>query len=354
MHTEGGAPTHEASAASKICTNTVPTSRATHSSNTPDRKRPQPSAVTERDVTRLPSSVYSGRTSRPDVPQPASATGSDLRRRALHDRDELEVARPDLVPEVAVDLRARAPGSPVVDRAQDVDVDTLLRHQARGGEHPVVGRVAALVHAVPVVDVRRSVHREADQEPVLPEERAPVPRRSCAVGLDRVLDRLAGLPVALDQLDRAPEEVEAHERRLTALPGDRHRRRLVRLEQLLDVQLQEVVLHPEPRTRVERLLGQEEAVRAVEVAHGAGGLGEQVEAGRGSGGSRIGQPGAGAGPAPGARPGPPVRMPSRVCVRAGSTDRLTSFLGRDSPGLRGSALAVSPQPGEAGPDGGGL
>ena len=76
MHMGRRTPTQDASAASNICTYTLPTSRVTHSSNTPIRKRPHCSAPTERSVTWWPSSRYSGRGSLPRSPQPMFATGS--------------------------------------------------------------------------------------------------------------------------------------------------------------------------------------------------------------------------------------------------------------------------------------
>ncbi|MCK7468675.1 MAG: hypothetical protein MZU91_11550 [Desulfosudis oleivorans] len=50
--------------------------------------------------------------------------------------------------------------------------------------------------------------------------------------------------------DGAPEEVEPHERRLAALPGDRRpRRACVRLDRLPDVALHDLVGHPEVAAR---------------------------------------------------------------------------------------------------------
>ena len=93
------------------------------------------------------------------------------------------------------------------------------------------------------------------------------------VRLDRVLDLLPRPEVLLRQLDGAPEEVEAHQRWLAALPRDRDERALgVRLDQLADVLLEQVVRHAEPAAWVEHLLREEEAVLAVEVADGSGWL----------------------------------------------------------------------------------
>ena len=52
---------------------------------------------------------------------------------------------------------------------------------------------------------------------------------------------------------------------------------LVRLDELLDVLLQHIVAHAELAARIEDFFVQEEAVGAVQVADGAGGLGQQME-----------------------------------------------------------------------------
>ena len=112
------------------------------------------------------------------------------------------------------------------------------------------------------------------------EELAPLVVEQRAVGLDRVLELLARAPVPLGQLDGAAEEVEAHQRGLAALPGDGDLAGpAATSSSWRDVGLEHVVAHPEPVARVERLLRQEEAVLAVEVADRAGRLGQHVELG---------------------------------------------------------------------------
>ena len=82
------------------------------------------------------------------------------------------------------------------------------------------------------------------------------------------------------QLERAAEEVEPHERRLAALPGERDGVCMVGLDQLPDVLLEDVVRHPKSRARVEGLLVEEEAVRAAEIADRSRRLRHHVEARR--------------------------------------------------------------------------
>ena len=132
-----------------------------------------------------------------------------------------------------------------------------------------------------VVNLARTVDRDPDEEVVLLEEGRPSVVQLGAVGLDRVLRPLPRLQVVVDQLDRAAEELEPHQRRLATLPCDLHDRdACVRLDQLTDVRLQQLIGHPEATARIQHLLGEKEAVGAVEVADGAGGLREQVKSRR--------------------------------------------------------------------------
>ena len=125
----------------------------------------------------------------------------------------------------------------------------------------------------------RPVDRDPDEEVVLLEELRPLLVEQRGVRLDRVLGLLArACRYRVGELDRAAEELDAHQRRLAALPGDRHLGHArVRLDQLPDVRLEQLVGHAEPRARVEHLLREEEAVRAVEVADRARRLRQQVE-----------------------------------------------------------------------------
>ena len=55
-HTPGATPAQLARVASKSCTNTLPTSALTHSSNTPQAKSPHRAASTDSGVSLPPSS----------------------------------------------------------------------------------------------------------------------------------------------------------------------------------------------------------------------------------------------------------------------------------------------------------
>ncbi|MNY35353.1 hypothetical protein D3C86_1697520 [compost metagenome] len=92
-----------------------------------------------------------------------------------------------------------------------------------------------------------------------------------------MLNRHAGAEILVHQRERAPEERQAHQGRLATLPGDGDVRRTLGLDDLLDVGLEQLVRHPEAVAGIERLLGQEEAILAVEVADGPRRLGQHVE-----------------------------------------------------------------------------
>ena len=118
-----------------------------------------------------------------------------------------------------------------------------------------------------------------------------------------------------------------HQRRLATLPRDLHDRDArVGLDQLTDVGLEQLIRHPEAAARIQHLLGEEEAVGAVEVANGAGRLREQVKGRRALGTQRGHQPSS-------ARrqiDGTSRRCPTRVDVSGSRNIRIT-MLDRVSP-----------------------
>ncbi len=205
---------------------------------------------------------------------PAASLGG--RRRDLDDRDELEEARAELVAEVAVDLE-RVLLVRGVHRAQHVELGAVLLEQARGGLDLVEHRAPCAVVAVRVVKLARPVDAQAHEHVVLGEERGPLVVEQRAVRLDRALDLPPrGQCIALD-LERAAEEVEAHERGLAALPRERHERHPLRLDRLPNERVHDLVGHLRVAAGVERRLLQEEAVVAAQVAPRPGGLGHDVE-----------------------------------------------------------------------------
>ena len=195
----------------------------------------------------------------------------------LDDRDELDEGGAELVAEEGVDLAAVI-AVHRVDRRQHVPVDLVTLQHVEARDHPVEGGLAPLVDAVGVVHLSRPVDRDADQELVLLQELAPLVVEERPVRLHRVEDVLAGGRVLPLELDRASEEVQPHHRGLASLPGhDDLRSAGVTLHQLADVGLVDLLGHAEAAARIEHLLGQEEAVLAVQVADRARGLRHQME-----------------------------------------------------------------------------
>jgi len=72
------------------------------------------------------------------------------------------------------------------------------------------------------VDRLRPVDRESHQEAVFGEEGGPLIVDQGAVGLDGVHQSLPRQPQRFGEFDGAAEEVQAHHRRLAALPPDNH------------------------------------------------------------------------------------------------------------------------------------
>ena len=180
-----------------------------------------------------------------------------------------------------------------VHRREGVPVDVVPLERLEPADDPVERGLAALVDAVGVVHRLGPSMETPTRKSCSPEERRPLVVEERGVGLDGVEDPLTGCGVPLLELEGAAEEVEPHHRRLTALEGDHD---LVDAalggEELADVRLVDVGVHPEAAARVELVLGEEEAVLAVEVADRPGGLGHDVEGPRAPSGlvHRHGQP----------------------------------------------------------------
>src|SRR5690606_16717473 len=96
----------------------------------------------------------------------------------------------------------------------------------------------------------------------------------------RVDDAHPRLAILLLVSDRLPEEVEAHQRRLAALPGEGHLGHALRLDILPGVLFQQRAGHAKVAVRIEALFGEEVAVFAVQVADRPARLDHDVEGGR--------------------------------------------------------------------------
>ena len=186
--------------------------------------------------------------------QPWLASCSGLFGSSLDDRNELHPLGAQLVAEEAVDP------PPVVlvggvDRAQDIEFDAVPL-QCPPTLHDAIERASlAAVDPVRIVEFARPIDAQTDQKIVLLEEGAPFVIQKDAVGLKGMLHDLICPPVFFHELDRVAEELDLHQRRLSALPRHRDLGRPMRLEQLTDVGLERRRRHAVLLVRVERVLG---------------------------------------------------------------------------------------------------
>src|SRR5450631_3207908 len=128
----------------------------------------------------------------------------------LNDGDELYPCRLQLIAEEAID-RAAVMFVGGVDRAQDIEVDSVLAEEAPALHHFVEGASLAAVEPVRVMDLAWAVDAQADQKIMLLEKSAPLIIEKDAVGLKGVFDGLLGSAVLFDQFDGAPEELNLHQ-----------------------------------------------------------------------------------------------------------------------------------------------
>src|SRR6185312_14274340 len=90
---------------------------------------------------------------------------------AFDNRDELHVAAADFFQE-AVNLK-RLPRIMAVHYGKRVEFDAMLFQHVEASDDAVEGRLAAFVYAVAIMQLARTVDREADEEVVLREKFAP-------------------------------------------------------------------------------------------------------------------------------------------------------------------------------------
>ncbi len=128
------------------------------------------------------------------------------------------------------------------------------------------------------MQVAGTIQAQANQKSVFFEKGAPFIVQQSPIGLQGVFESHAGSPVLILELDRFSEEIQPHQGRLSALPGHRHLGAAVAFDQLLDISLQHFFAHAEIAVRVQQLFIQEEAVRTGQVAGGAAGFSQDVDA----------------------------------------------------------------------------
>ena len=107
---------------------------------------------------------------------------------------------------------------------------------------------------------------------MLRKEGPPVVVQESAVGLQRVVHHLLWATQLLGELDRATKERKASQGGLAALPRHFHRAVRLRRKEIRQVDPEAFLRHPLRVVIVQKLLRQEEAVGAVQIAGRAGRL----------------------------------------------------------------------------------
>ena len=197
--------------------------------------------------------------------------------RALDDGDELHPLCTHLIAKKRID------GAAVflvggVDGADYVEFDSVVAQVPPALHNLVKGTLFSTVEPVRVVELAWSIDTQTNQKVVFFEKSAPVIIEEDAVSLKGVLHDLPRPSVLFNEFDGALEEFELHQGWLAPLPSYGHRGRAVGLQQLADICLERGIGHPVLFVRVQRLLGQEEAIGAIDVASGAARLRQQMEA----------------------------------------------------------------------------
>ena len=147
------------------------------------------------------------------------------------------------LPEEPVD-RERALDVQVMHHAHDAGEDPMLAQGFVSAHGLPVSRLAALGHAVSVVQFRRAVQAEADAESLRRQKAAPLFIEQHAIGLDAVADAPAGGLVLALKLDGLAEKVHAQGGRLSSMPREGNLRPARGLDMLDDVFFQQAVRHP--------------------------------------------------------------------------------------------------------------
>ncbi|MBB4013148.1 hypothetical protein GGR36_002494 [Niveibacterium umoris] len=165
----------------------------------------------------------------------------------------------------------------------------MLLQQTNTGHDALESASTVAILAVTVVDGLRAIEADPDKEFVLLEEPAPFVVQMQPVGLQHVTD-LTLRTERLLQLNDAAEEVNAQQRRFTAVPDELHHRGGLRGDVFLYVFRKYRLGHLELlATREKRSLLKVKAVIARDVAHCADRFGEYVDSGLTANSGRIRQ-----------------------------------------------------------------
>jgi hypothetical protein len=112
---------------------------------------------------------------------------------------------------------------------------------------------------------------------MLAEECTPFVVQERAVGLHGVLEGHARPLVLVLEFYGTPVEVEAHQGWFSTLPGHRYLVGPVGLDELPDIMFQHYVSHAKVAAGIELFFIEEKAIRAIQVAGRAGGLGQYMD-----------------------------------------------------------------------------
>ena len=192
----------------------------------------------------------------------------------LDDRHELHVTAPQAFQEL-VNLQSAALAV-LVDRGHRVERDPALLQPPQARHHAVEGGSPGLVLPVPVVDVLRSVDRDADQKIIPAEKLGPFRRNERPVRLEGVMDDLS-VGILLFELQGLPVEIQAEHQRLAAVPVEGHLGHVVGPDVFPDDRFQHLQAHPRLASAVDFRLVQVVAVLAVQVAQRTARLQHDVE-----------------------------------------------------------------------------
>ena len=186
-------------------------------------------------------------------------------RRAAHDRQELYPARAEIA-QRAVNGK-RLPCRVRGDGAEQIGPDAAAQQPPRRRDRALPASPSARLRAKGVVQLRRAVKAQADVKPLRREEIAPVVVEQNAVRLQAVPAGKARGQVFLLQRSCPAVKIEAGQRRLAAVPGERDDGPGAALHVIADERLQRFLTHAafgglaEARIRAEII-----AVAAAEVA----------------------------------------------------------------------------------------
>jgi hypothetical protein len=111
--------------------------------------------------------------------------------------------------------------------------------------NPVERARTGMINAIHIVEFLWPVNANTEKEFILMKEATPFIIQQHTVCLQRIADLLAGASVLALEFNSFLEEIHAHQRRLSTLPGEAGHRK-VQLYVIPDEGLKDLVTHPLP------------------------------------------------------------------------------------------------------------